>query len=147
MAHNPECGLDCVSAGAVRLDNPPSADQQTGRQHLSGDQSAECAMDERTLIALKGSIAKWESIVAGTEADEGFNNCPLCKEFYHPFPNHCRGCPVRDATGETNCGGSPYTDWADLTDQFNTYWAVNPELVEAAKAELDFLRSLLPEVK
>jgi hypothetical protein len=41
MAHNPECGLDCVSAGAVRLDNTPSADQQTGRQHLSGDQSAE----------------------------------------------------------------------------------------------------------
>jgi hypothetical protein len=43
MTHNPECGLDCVSAGAVRLDNTPSADQQTGRQHLSGDQSAEQA--------------------------------------------------------------------------------------------------------
>jgi hypothetical protein len=41
MAHNPECGLDCVSAGAVRLDNTPSANQQTGRQHLSGDQSVE----------------------------------------------------------------------------------------------------------
>jgi hypothetical protein len=37
MAHNPECGLDCVSAGAVRLDNPASPNQQTGRQHLSGD--------------------------------------------------------------------------------------------------------------
>lgn len=43
MAHNPECGLDCVSAGAVRLDNTPAADQKTGRQHLSGDQSAEQA--------------------------------------------------------------------------------------------------------
>jgi hypothetical protein len=43
MAHNPECGLDCVSAGAVRLDNPASPNQQTGRQHLSGDQSAEQA--------------------------------------------------------------------------------------------------------
>jgi hypothetical protein len=43
MTHNPECGLDCVSAGAVRLDNTPSADQQTGRQHLSGDQSVEYA--------------------------------------------------------------------------------------------------------
>jgi hypothetical protein len=35
MTHNPECGLDCVSAGAVRLDNTPSADQQTGRRDLS----------------------------------------------------------------------------------------------------------------
>ena len=43
MNHNPECGLDCVSAGAVRLDNPASPNQQTGRQHLSGDQSAEQA--------------------------------------------------------------------------------------------------------
>lgn len=40
MAHNPECGLDCVSAGAVRR---PSADanQSAERQYLSGDQSAE----------------------------------------------------------------------------------------------------------
>lgn len=49
MAHNPECGLDCVSAGAVRR---PSADanQQTGRHHLSGDQSAEQAKELRDLL-------------------------------------------------------------------------------------------------
>jgi hypothetical protein len=43
MAHNPECGLDCVSAGAVRGQPAQSASQSTGRQHLSGDQSAEQA--------------------------------------------------------------------------------------------------------
>jgi hypothetical protein len=52
MAHNPECGLDCVSAGAVRLDNPASPNQQTGRQHLSGDQTVEHAANEM-LAALK----------------------------------------------------------------------------------------------
>lgn len=102
-------------------------------------------MDERTLTALKGSIAKWESIVAGKGEDQGFHNCPLCKEFYGlDFKNRCRGCPVSDETGESNCGDSPYDEWAELMDQFNTNRAVHPPLVDAAKAELDFLRSLLP---
>jgi alpha-glucuronidase len=43
MAHNPECGLDCVSAGAVRGQSA-DADQSAGRRDLAGDQSAEQAI-------------------------------------------------------------------------------------------------------
>jgi len=41
----------------------------------------EIAMDEKTLAALRGSISKWEGIVAGTMQDSGASNCPLCKKF------------------------------------------------------------------
>lgn len=95
-------------------------------------------MDARTLKALKGSIAKWEAIVAGTGTDEGPRNCPLCVEFWGDY---CKGCPVRDKTGHHGCIGTPYAEWerADVTA------ATTPALVALAQAELDFLRSLLPE--
>lgn len=74
-------------------------------------------------------------------------NCPLCQLF---IENDCKGCPVSDRTGEGGCEGSPYRDWLAAT-----YYDVaihgqraqnrqNPEALEAAKAELAFLKSLLP---
>jgi len=99
-------------------------------------------MPARTLRALKGSIAKWEAIVAGTGEDLGVKNCPLCQE----FPDiDCTGCPVRERTGQPFCGGSPYQQWDDETDRAETRRAATPRLVALAQAELDFLRSLLPE--
>lgn len=35
-------------------------------------------MNKETLIALKGSIKKWEDIVGGIGYDDGADNCPLC---------------------------------------------------------------------
>src|SRR6202046_5807636 len=97
-------------------------------------------MDEITLTALKGSIAKWEAIVAGTDTDRGGDNCPLCQMFYKPSGPHyitCNGCPVSDATGQSHCDGSPY-EWY--------YIGKSPEELKiVAAAELDFLRSLLPQ--
>lgn len=88
-------------------------------------------MDEKTLTALKGSIAKWEGIVAGTMEDNGPDNCPLCKEFYHL---NCKGCPVATDTAMSGCEGTPYY-----------YYEEGDESEDIAKAELDYLRSLLPE--
>lgn len=93
-------------------------------------------MDAKTLIALRGSIAKWEGIVQGTVKDEGPDNCPLCLLFYN---DDCEGCPVSEATGETCCDDSPYP----------IYWGIangqrDGDPVAAAQAELDFLKSLLP---
>ncbi len=96
-------------------------------------------MDEKTLTALKGSIAKWEGIVAGTVKDEGPDNCPLCKEFWH---EGCNGCPVMEATGNPSCDGTPYDDYASLDDGEGS--ENYDSLESAAQAELDFLRSLLP---
>ncbi len=117
-------------------------------------------MDERTLEALKGSIAKWEAIVAGTDADRGTANCPLCKLFADTasIGDACNGCPVKEKTGERGCNGTPYERWTDATKDLEGKWvpAIRREVPRkgskghasakrAAQAELDFLRSLLPE--
>lgn len=89
-------------------------------------------MDKRTLKALKGSIKKWEKIVDGTGTDKGPDNCPLCKLFFDS--TDCLGCPVNNATGKTGCRGTPYDDYSLAADKH-----------VPALAELDFLKSLLPQ--
>lgn len=116
-------------------------------------------MDDKTLEALKGSIAKWEAIVAGTGVDRGVENCPLCQMFCANDDEDadCRGCPVMRETGRSDCNGSPYMEWAELApDSFPLHEPtvcrrLPPEgtpgrrkVLAAAQAELDFLKSLLP---
>lgn len=101
-------------------------------------------MDAETLEALKGSIAKWEAIVAGTGTDEGPGNCPLCQMFIDNFK--CSGCPVAQAVNDHGCGSTPY----DLYSQADEEWELDEaersaNMAAAAKAELDFLKSLLPK--
>lgn len=98
--------------------------------HIPTDQE----MPEKTLKALRGSIKKWEGIVAGTEEDHGEDNCPLCKLFLR---KNCDGCPVFDRTGSEGCYDTPYRETlkAVSKEEYNRH----------ALAELDFLRSLLPE--
>lgn len=97
-------------------------------------------MNAKTLKALKGSIAKWEAIVAGTERDDGPDNCPLCQLFNkHPF-GECDGCPVAESVGLSGCDGTPYQAW----DELGCDRAETPNAVAAARAELRFLKSLLP---
>lgn len=89
-------------------------------------------MDEKTLTALKGSIAKWEAIVAKTGDDKGAKNCPLCQLFNtenHGENECCIGCPVHAHTGKRWCNGTPYR---------------GHPTPESSRAELDFLKSLLP---
>lgn len=113
-------------------------------------------MDARTLEALKGSIAKWEAIVAGTGVDHGQDNCPLCALFSDEEDangDSCDGCPVRQVTGFSSCFFTPYEQWAHLnyakyirTPYASKEWTANTgDLRDAAQAELDFLRSLLPD--
>lgn len=99
-------------------------------------------MDQRALDALKGSIAKWEAIVAGTGADEGIRNCPLCTQYWH---NGCVGCPVSELTGYESCDKTPYEAWSDDEDWFSGIKADTPERVGRAKMMLNFLKGLLPE--
>lgn len=103
-------------------------------------------MDARTLKALKGSIKKWERIVAGTEEDNGIDNCPLCTEFFaNAGEVLCEGCPVSAATGLNDCRGTPYQDWME-----SHHWRKRPlkarddETVMCAVLELEFLKGLLP---
>jgi hypothetical protein len=99
-------------------------------------------MDHFTLEALKGSIAKWEGIAAGTIGDKGTDNCPLCQEFYR---HGCRGCPIRENTGYSECTGSPYEEWLNVRPWRYDGKAETPEHKAAALNMVAYLKSLLPD--
>lgn len=106
-------------------------------------------MDAATLEALRGSIAKWEGIVAGTTEDLGPQNCPLCIKFRNGKSTHvkCDGCPVRERTGRNGCSESPYDDYEKYFEDVELGDVDFEEVVarSLAKDELDFLKSLLPK--
>ena len=103
-------------------------------------------MPAKTLKALQGSIEKWEKVAAGTEEDKGKFDCPLCHEFLN---KNCEGCPVAENAKDTNCKGTPYEEWDEhhLIKHGFLHRVVPdcPECFRLAKAELDFLKSLLPK--
>ena len=64
----------------------------------------------KALIAVNGSIKKWEGIEIGTEIDLGMDNCALCQEFFVDERGiFCKNCPVFKFTGDGYCENSPYT--------------------------------------
>lgn len=105
-------------------------------------------MDAETLTALKQSIEKWERN-AVAETPDGFTTgpetCALCGLFWR---RGCNGCPVRAKTGYSSCLASPYVAAAGA----KINWRHEPSDTvrrdaahTAARAEVAFLRSLLPE--
>jgi hypothetical protein len=98
-------------------------------------------MDAKTLIALQGSIAKWEAIVADTGTDEGPSNCPLCRLFHPKYrdddDDHCAGCPISDAG--FGCSNDEYGAFCLAEDEEN-----HERMHGYAGKELEFLKSLLP---
>lgn len=97
-------------------------------------------MTPETLKALKGSIEKWRRIVEGTGWDYGPRNCPLCimfRDWDDDGVNSCGGCPVKERTGKDGCEDTPYEAYVDAEGTIGEK--------AAARAELDFLRSLLPK--
>lgn len=95
-------------------------------------------MDEETLTALKASIEHWrgnETAQTWEEISLGPKSCALCRKFYG---SGCDGCPIKESTGKDGCRGTPYDRAVDAEyrdwDAFKT----------AAKAEREFLESLLP---
>jgi hypothetical protein len=106
-------------------------------------------MDEKTLTALRGSIAKWEGIERGDTPDAGWHICPLCRTF-NTSGESCSRCPVRERTGRRYCGGTPYNSWVKLEDQgeedvaANGY-AITPLAKKVAGDMAAFLRGLLPQ--
>ena len=104
-------------------------------------------MNQKTIKALKGSIVKWEKIVDGTGIDEGGDNCPLC--ILVDF--ECNFCPVFNKTGKIVCNGTPYVKWVNhhvnhkLSYRNRDCPEVECKICERhAKAEVEFLKSLLP---
>jgi hypothetical protein len=101
-------------------------------------------MDAPTLEALRQSIAQWEEYATDTPMTNvviGTSSCPLCARFFGKAfdGTRCRGCPVYTFTGKTSCEGTPFRAAVDA--KYNTVSAFRL----AARAEADFLKSLLPE--
>lgn len=103
-------------------------------------------MTKRTLKALQDSIAHWQRLATGTTEDEEqpyAEDCALCGLFLE-LDERCKGCPVRNKTGKQFCESSPYR-YAEIA---YTFHGINsPQFKKAARAELKFLRSLLPKKK
>ncbi len=103
-------------------------------------------MNAATLEALKGSIRKWEGIAEGEGTDGGWNDCPLCIMFIDGEPEPCAGCPVYVKTGVGGCGETPHEMWKSNTKLvLGGRQAKTPLQKAQAQAELNFLKSLLPE--
>ena len=105
-------------------------------------------MDAATREALEGSIRKWEAVVEGSGADEGGSNCPLCVlADSRNEDGGCAGCPVFEATGEEECGDTPFFLWrgvAKASRHGRTFVVHDSASRAAAQAERDFLVSLRP---
>lgn len=106
-------------------------------------------MSKRALNALNGSIAKWKAIVGGAGTDQGPDNCPLCK-LYHD--NGCTNCPVSKIVLDDFCRRTSYIDWYRHhvnNHPYDGYGCIPhldcPDCLRLAQAELDFLKSLLPQ--
>lgn len=106
-------------------------------------------MDNATLKALKDSIAKWESNARVGDIDDaliGAKECPLCQLYWKKDNGlWCDGCPVKNATGYSSCVDTPYSEAYQLFDLAENGKAPLSEFHKAARAEVDFLKSLLPE--
>lgn len=102
-------------------------------------------MDDKTLAALKASIAKWDRNAEADTPDAYLvdaEDCPLCDLFWR---NECGGCPVKAATGQVCCDGSPYIK--ALAARRRWIFGAGPAFAahKAVRAEAAFLRSLLPK--
>lgn len=83
--------------------------------------------------ALKQAIVNWEKRANGVTV---CTPCPLC--LVATRTDECGKCPVNEATKD-GCNGTPYCDWLGAQDRYD-----EKAEKEAAKAEVEFLRSLLP---
>ena len=100
-------------------------------------------MNKKTLEALKASIRHWEENLATDDplkASSKGTDCALCWLF---FDKGCFGCPV-NYTGAIKCWDTPF----DAAAYGISKWkAGGPKPVAEIQAEIDFLKSLLPEGK
>ena len=104
-------------------------------------------MDAKTLEALKASIAKWERNAEAKTPGEykiGEEDCPLCVMF-KIWPDECEGCPVFERTGIKSCRGTPYVQAATARRDWRCGYVTADRARAAARDEVAFLKSLLPE--
>lgn len=115
---------------------------------------SEYRLENSRVNALEASIIKWESNATATRVEEvrlGWADCNLCARFRQievlkeVNEVDCKGCPVAEYTGHSDCKGSPY----ESTYEAWKHWRLFPDdkgfrdtFCTAARAEVKFLRHL-----
>jgi len=114
-------------------------------------------MDNEEVIALEGSIGKWESIAYGNGRDAGRDNCPCCKladrrayedvcEDDFAYGDGCRKCPIGRIANTYDCFKTPYDDFCthvrhcEYCEKIGIYCS---EARGIAEAEIAFLKRIL----
>ena len=100
--------------------------------------------------ALNESILKWEWLVKQLEGGKlekvpwsDYDSCAPCAIYLDTSEleeKWCIGCPVMQKTGKSQCENSPYYKYQDQVGGEEMKPAIR-----AAKAEVKFLKSLLPK--
>jgi hypothetical protein len=94
----------------------------------------------RQIKALKASISHWKRNASASSFNEvqiGPEFCALCKNYW---VTSCKNCPVKLHTKKSFCGGTPW-ERCSCSKMGGDFLS----LIEAAKAELRFLQSILAE--
>ncbi len=102
-------------------------------------------MDSKTFQALKASIEKWERNARVERREDVLidaDDCPLCQLF---FSVGCVGCPVAEAVYDTHCNNTPFQAAVKVWFTWDYGTATAADFRAAAQAEVEFLKSLLPE--
>ncbi len=92
---------------------------------------------KRILKLLRKAMEKWENIIAGTEEDEGRDNCPLCLG----LKLGCFECPVAFYSEKLSCNNISYQEWIRTwnADLWSPCHANPPFRLNLAHQELMFL--------
>lgn len=100
-----------------------------------------------SIKAWRKSVAHWRRMATGkaklTETPGG-KSCSLCSVFFDMHSYTCGKCPVKQATGNNNCVGSP---WGRANDAYWSYGIDSQQFRAADRKELAFLESLRPAKK
>jgi len=95
---------------------------------------------------MKSVLKKWETIVKILEAgnmpeNTGFKSCAFCLAYNYADEDtghdYCDDCPIRNETEQEGCSETPF----DFFIYAQLYKSI-PPMLEAAKAELQFLIQL-----
>lgn len=111
-------------------------------------------MDAPTLTALQQSIERWEALSQATnprKIELSIHRCPLCVRFMNGDYPDCHQCPVFHRTSRKYCESTPFEQAAATLSNWRSAESCGdprscPEQFQAAaRAEAEFLRSLLPD--
>lgn len=110
-------------------------------------------MERETRTALAKTVRRWRRVARQSDGEvvvAGPRECALCGLF-SDFVNwrvnaedRCFGCPVRDATGQDSCQGTPYGSFVDAA--LAAGWRSNKSVRAAAVEMTKFLEGLRPEL-